>query len=126
MEAQHSFREFQNLTCFGFNKHPLAGCWIARNMAPHRLEHHGDESARRSELRFGKRRFGLPRSRLLRIALGVLLIIGGVLGFLPILGFWMIPLGLLVLSHDLPGVRRWRRKMVVRLGQHWRSRSKRF
>ncbi len=33
--------------------------------------------------------------------------------FLPILGFWMIPLGLIVLSHDLPAVRRRRRRMTV-------------
>ena len=31
-----------------------------------------------------------------RSVLGVLLIIGGVLGFLPILGFWMIPFGVAV------------------------------
>jgi len=35
------------------------------------------------------------------------------LGFLPVLGFWMIPLGLLVLSVDLPAVRRWRRQFTV-------------
>ena len=40
---------------------------------------------------------------------------GGTLGFLPVLGFWMIPLGLLVLSQDLPVVRRWRRNFVVRM-----------
>jgi hypothetical protein len=34
-------------------------------------------------------------------------------GFLPVLGFWMIPLGLLVLSVDLPIVRRWRRQLTV-------------
>ena len=48
--------------------------------------------------------------------IGVLLIIGGTLGFLPILGFWMIPLGLMILSTDIPAVRRWRRKMAVKLG----------
>jgi hypothetical protein len=41
-----------------------------------------------------------------RLALGILLLIGGILGALPILGFWMIPLGLLVLSVDF----RWARK----------------
>lgn len=55
----------------------------------------------------------LPASRPLRIALGILLIILGLLGFLPVLGFWMIPLGLLVLSVDLPIVRRWRRQLTV-------------
>jgi hypothetical protein len=55
----------------------------------------------------------LPRSRWLRIAIGVVLVIFGIFGFLPILGFWMIPLGLLVLSYEFAVVRRWRRRFVV-------------
>ena len=47
----------------------------------------------------------------------MLLVIGGILGFLPVLGFWMIPLGILFLSVDLHIVRRWRRRMEVRLGR---------
>jgi hypothetical protein len=43
----------------------------------------------------------------------MMLVGGGLLGFLPVLGFWMIPLGFLVLSVDLPVVRRWRRQMTV-------------
>lgn len=65
------------------------------------------------EIKFGKWNVSLPGSRLARIILGILLIIGGMLGFLPILGFWMIPLGLLVLSVDLSYVRRWRRRFVT-------------
>jgi len=55
----------------------------------------------------------LPKSKPLRIGLGIVLIGCGLLGFLPVLGFWMIPLGLLVLSVDLPAVRRWRRQLTV-------------
>ncbi|MDK9719669.1 MAG: hypothetical protein OEL53_00650 [Rhodospirillales bacterium] len=55
----------------------------------------------------------LPHSRAKRLALGWGLVAGGVLGFLPILGFWMIPLGLAVLSVDLHGVRRFRRRTIV-------------
>lgn len=54
----------------------------------------------------------MPRSRIGRIVIGLALIAGGILGFLPILGFWMLPLGLLVLSQDLAFVRRQRRKLV--------------
>ena len=43
----------------------------------------------------------------LRLVAGVLLIAGGILGFLPILGFWMIPLGLAVASLDVLPL--WRR-----------------
>ncbi|MEL7229081.1 MAG: hypothetical protein AAGK38_04135 [Pseudomonadota bacterium] len=62
-----------------------------------------------------------PRSRAGRTALGVGLILGGILGFLPVLGFWMIPLGLIVLSQDFAGVRRFRRKSEVRFGRRWRA-----
>jgi hypothetical protein len=59
------------------------------------------------------REFAMPRSRGLRIAIGVLFIIGGIFGFMPILGFWMIPLGLLVLSYEFALVRRHRRRVRV-------------
>ena len=59
------------------------------------------------------RTFNLPASRLARTVLGVLLVFGGLLGFLPILGFWMVPLGLLVLSVDFPAIRRRRRRLAV-------------
>jgi purine-cytosine permease-like protein len=59
------------------------------------------------------RTINLPRSRALRIVVGCLLILGGFLGFLPILGFWMIPLGLLVLSSDFHSIRRLRRRLTV-------------
>ncbi|MCY0095237.1 hypothetical protein [Hoeflea ulvae] len=71
-------------------------------------------NAARGDVRIGGRNFRLPRHPRMRIALGTGLVAGGTLGFLPILGFWMIPLGLLVLSQDLPAVRRWRRQFVVR------------
>jgi purine-cytosine permease-like protein len=59
------------------------------------------------------REFTMPRSRGLRIAIGVVLVLCGILGFLPILGFWMVPLGLLVLSYEFALVRRHRRRLVV-------------
>jgi len=65
------------------------------------------------KVRLFDRHFHLPKSKPVRIGLGILLIGGGILGFLPVLGFWMIPLGLLVLSVDLPVVRRWRRQLTV-------------
>ncbi|MFD0917457.1 hypothetical protein ACFQ14_13675 [Pseudahrensia aquimaris] len=61
----------------------------------------------------------MPGTRLGRTALGVALILGGILGFLPILGFWMIPLGLFVLSQDFASIRRFRRKLLVRFGRRF-------
>jgi hypothetical protein len=42
----------------------------------------------------------------LRSVLGIVLIVGGVFGFLPILGFWMIPLGGAFIALDIPPLRR--------------------
>lgn len=70
-----------------------------------------------ANIKFGGRSVDLPRSRILRILIGCGLILLGIVGFLPILGFWMIPLGLLVLSVDVPAIRRGRRRAVVRIGQ---------
>ena len=66
-----------------------------------------------AKVRLFDRHWHLPKSKPLRIGLGILLVALGLLGFLPVLGFWMIPLGLLVLSVDLPVVRRWRRQLTV-------------
>ncbi|MDO9417055.1 hypothetical protein [Pararhizobium sp.] len=65
------------------------------------------------QLVIGRFRMGLPQSRAWRIVIGVALILGGILGFLPVLGFWMVPLGLLLLSHDLAFVRRGRRRLAL-------------
>lgn len=77
----------------------------------------------RKRVRVGQRHMPLPESRVFRIGLGLALSMGGVLGFLPIIGYWMIPLGLLVLSVDVPSVRRWRRCTEVRFGR-WRQRRR--
>jgi hypothetical protein len=47
-----------------------------------------------------------PSSRWVRIPVAVVLIGGGIVGFLPVLGFWMIPLGVAVLALDVPFLRR--------------------
>ena len=74
-----------------------------------------------TKIKLGNREFHLPRSRLVRLVIGLLLIVGGLLGFLPVLGFWMIPLGLLILSVDLAVVRRYRRRFEVWLGRRRES-----
>jgi hypothetical protein len=43
-----------------------------------------------------------PRFHWVRLPLGIVLILAGIVGFLPILGFWMIPLGLIVMAKDIP------------------------
>lgn len=44
--------------------------------------------------------------RFVRIPIGVFFVLGGLLGFLPIVGFWMVPLGLALLASDIPAAGR--------------------
>ena len=66
-------------------------------------------------------RINVPANRLARTSLGGGLIVGGTLGFLPILGFWMIPAGLLILAVDSRGVRRWNRRATVWAVRRWNA-----
>jgi hypothetical protein len=43
-----------------------------------------------------------PSSRLVRIPLAILLILGGIFSILPVLGLWMLPIGLLLFAQDVP------------------------
>lgn len=52
-----------------------------------------------------------PSSRWVRIPSGALLVVGGVLSFLPVLGIWMLPLGLALLAEDVPALRSSRSKV---------------
>jgi membrane-bound ClpP family serine protease len=54
-----------------------------------------------------------PSSRLVRIPLAILLIAGGIFSFLPVLGLWMLPLGLLLFAQDVPMLQK---PMVQMLG----------
>lgn len=60
--------------------------------------------------------------RIARTTFGILLIVGGLLGFFPVLGFWMIPLGLLILATDF----RWARHALVNLKLRLRDLRRRF
>jgi len=46
-----------------------------------------------------------PEAVWVRVPAGIALTGGGVLGFLPVLGFWMVPLGLALLAYDVPPMR---------------------
>lgn len=70
-------------------------------------------------VRFGSKTFKLPGSKPPRVALGVGFVLLGCVGFLPILGFWMVPVGLLILSADFPAVRRFNRRMTVKIVRWW-------
>lgn len=60
-----------------------------------------------------------PSSRWVRIPTGILLILGGVFSILPVLGLWMLPLGLLLLAQDLPFLRRPTRRGLLWAERRW-------
>lgn len=58
-----------------------------------------------------------PSSRWVRVPAGVLLLIGGVIGMLPLFGFWMLPLGLMLLTEDVRLLRRARNRIIERIAR---------
>ena len=64
--------------------------------------------------------------RVVRLPMALLLILGGCFSFLPVLGVWMLPLGIMLLAVDVPFIRptvsanaiRTRRRLSV----FWRER----
>ena len=73
-------------------------------------------------------RLRAPGARWVRIPAGILLICGGLIGFLPVLGFWMLPLGLLLLSLDVPPLKHPTARALDWIDRRWaqfrESRSK--
>jgi hypothetical protein len=65
-----------------------------------------------------------PEARWVRIPLGILLILGGVFSFLPVLGIWMLPLGLLLLAIDLVFLQGPVNMAVVRGARKWSTWSR--
>ena len=60
--------------------------------------------SRRWRFRMLRRVRGMPLHW--RVTLGCFFLLGGVLWFLPVVGIWMLPLGIVVLAFDIPIVRR--------------------
>jgi hypothetical protein len=58
--------------------------------------------------------------------MGLAFIVFGFVGFLPVVGFWMVPVGLAILSVDSPLARRLRRRAevwVLRRYNRWKGRD---
>jgi len=43
-----------------------------------------------------------PSSIFWRIPISLVLVVGGIFSFLPVLGIWMLPLGLILIAQDIP------------------------
>lgn len=61
-----------------------------------------------------------PSHRLVRMAAGLLLVVGGVFSILPVLGAWMLPLGLLLLAMDFPPLERPVNRVIIWGERQWR------
>lgn len=58
-----------------------------------------------------------------RIVVGILFVLFGLVGFLPILGFWMVPVGLGILAIDIPIVKKFVHRVVTAFNQ-WRRKRR--
>jgi hypothetical protein len=65
-----------------------------------------------------------PSSRYARIPLGVLLVFGGLFSFLPVLGLWMLPLGLLLFAQDVPIMQKPTAQMLGWVERKWIERQR--
>ncbi len=65
-----------------------------------------------------------PTSRGVRIPLAALLILGGIFSFLPVLGLWMLPLGLLLFAQDLPFLQGPLVRMLTWIERKWTERQR--
>jgi hypothetical protein len=65
-----------------------------------------------------------PSSRWVRIPAALVLICAGFVGFLPILGFWMVPLGLLLIAQDVPFLQPPLTRLLRWAGDKWLSKKK--
>jgi hypothetical protein len=72
-----------------------------------------------------------PSSFAVRLIVALLLIVGGIFSFLPVLGLWMLPLGLLLIAQDVPFLQKpivaalvWIEAKWNSLRTKWKSSSK--
>lgn len=104
----------------------------AEPIAPRNADADADKERRRLDRLFAKagamlprsaaaalHRLREPRARWIRIPAALLLMVGGVFSFLPVLGLWMLPLGLLLLAVDVPVLRRPMGKAILVVRRRW-------
>ena len=65
-----------------------------------------------------------PSSIDARVPLAFLLVVGGFLSFLPVLGLWMLPLGLLLFAQDVPFLQEPLAKMLGWIERKWIKRQR--
>ena len=85
------------------------------------LDRHLDTLQKRLPDRYADwlERLRRPRARWIRVPAGLLLVCGGFFGFLPVLGFWMLPLGLLLLAVDVRPLQRPTARALDWIARRW-------
>ena len=66
-----------------------------------------------------------PSARLVRVPIGLLLVLGGIFSILPILGLWMLPLGLMLLAVDFPPLQTPVAWVIIKGHRWWELRQRR-
>ena len=79
-----------------------------------------------NKINIAGRKIRVPGHPVSRTILGIVLICLGLLGFLPVLGYWMIPVGLAILAIDFPVARRLHRRLTIKFGYWLQRRWPRF
>ncbi len=64
-----------------------------------------------------------PSSMMVRIPLALLLVVGGIFSFLPVLGLWMLPLGLVLIAQDVPYLQKPMAQMLGWIERKWIARQ---
>ena len=65
-----------------------------------------------------------PSSIWVRIPVAILLIAGGTFSFLPVLGLWMLPLGLVLFAQDVPVLQKPMAKSLGWIERKWIERER--
>jgi hypothetical protein len=65
-----------------------------------------------------------PSSRYVRLPLAIFLMLGGVFSFLPVLGLWMLPLGLLLFAQDVPMLQKPTARTLGWVERKWTERQR--
>jgi hypothetical protein len=87
------------------------------------LDRHIDRVEKKLPRRPAKmlRRLREPSARYARWAVAIALIAGGFLSFLPVLGLWMLPLGLILIAQDVPMLRRPLARVLAYIERKWQA-----
>jgi hypothetical protein len=63
-----------------------------------------------------------PSSIYVRVPAALALVLGGIFSFLPVLGIWMLPLGLVLVAQDVPPLQRPLARLLNAVERRWMGR----